>query len=164
MASHSLFMKIDGVTGSSGDGDYISWIGIDSVNQGIFSSVSAPGNGTNEFRKGAVTFEDVSIGKMLDSTSLQLSLMVCKGDLIKDITIVSMAELDGKNVEKVRWVYKECYLNKYFVSAVNGENSPVEHFSFIFSSAECTTNTLGTDGKVEKKGPGGWNLITNKKL
>lgn len=159
----TIFMQIDGITGTVSDKEYKQWVAIENINQGVFSSVNID-NGSGQLNSDGVHFEHISFTKEMDSTSTRISNMVALGSGIKKIVVALAVKTDDKNHEMVRWTYTDCIFNGYSISVQNTAGNPVENICFAFSTVSFETNMVSPGGKVSKQGPVGWNLLENSKL
>lgn len=154
MLQAELFIKIDGVEGSSSDEGYKGWIQIDTYHNGSRNYIDVD-NGNGQTTSTGVNFDPVGFRKSLDTATAELFTKVNEGKKIDTITIVEVRKQQGKAIEQMRWEYKGCYMTAFDYSAES------EEYNFMFSTVQLLTNVQGANGKVTKKGPVGWDRVKN---
>jgi len=155
------FLKIDGIDGESTDDKHKSWIEVLSysfgVSQTASSSQSSSGGGTTE----RANFQDLSIVKLLDSSTPKLMLSCAKGEHIKEVKL----ELCRAGGDKL--LYMEYKLSNGIISSLSngggGGGEPTESVSFNYGKIELTyTKQKRADGGGGGNVPAGWDLESNK--
>jgi type VI secretion system secreted protein Hcp len=162
MATESLFMQVEGLNGTVSSKGYEKWIALDYMSSSVCCSAKID-NASGQVNSDGVSFDPISVSKLMDSTSTQLSNMVAEGSNIKKITIVKALFQGDKIVEALKMIYENCVLTSYNFSAQSEGDIPHENLSFVFGKMKFETNMVEPDGKTSKQGPVGWDLTTNTK-
>lgn len=74
MSQSTLFMQIEGITGLVSDKDYLNWISVGYINQGMSTSVKMD-NATGQLNTDGIQFSEITFSKEMDKTSTQLAQM-----------------------------------------------------------------------------------------
>lgn len=154
------FLKIGDIKGESTDDKHKEWIEILSYNWGVSqmasASASSSGGGTTQ----RVDCQDMSIVKLLDTTTPLLFLACAKGDHIDEVKI----ELCRAGGDKL--TYMEYIMNNVVISSVStgggGGGEPTESVTFNYGKIKLNYIKQqraggGGGGNV----PGCWDLEAN---
>lgn len=160
---NNLFMKVDGVKGSSTDKNYKDWIVIESfdlrqVNQNSYDGNSGLTSGSNVF------LAPISVNKTADAASIPLMDLLQQAKPVKEIILVKTQHLNDKRIEERRITLKDCFISSYDSVISNTSAPTAENLVLAFGIIQQETNTIMSDGNLSKQGPIGWNRMTNSKL
>lgn len=156
-AQVNYFLFIDGAPGDSMDKVHKAWIDI------LAFKIGATQGGTVAFGGGGagkVSFQDLSISKRIDRSSVVLNRACTTGQHIKQV-VLSCALKGGMQQEFYRITLSDVLVT---AARVGGDNTgPVEEFSFNYAKIEWQFSPFGQDGRPS--GPpvkGGYDLKTIK--
>lgn len=159
-----MFLKITGIPGESTDDAHTEWIEILSYSHGIsqLGGGLASSDGTRSAERSQ--HEDFSITKQLDKASPKLSLYVCNGTHIEEVT------LELCRVGEDRQTFMVYRLTDAIVSSVRpsgtgagAEMLPIEEVTFSYRTIKWTyTEVDPTTGKAKGDVEADWDLEANK--
>ncbi len=162
MAADS-FLKISGIKGESTDDRHKDWIEVLSYNWGVSQLASATKSSSGGGTIQRADFQDLSIVKLVDSSTPLLFLACAKGDHIDEVVL----ELCRAGGDKLK--YMEYKLSNVIISSVNvgggGGGEPTESVTFnygkiIVNYTKQARKGGGAAGNVEA----GWDLERNTKI
>lgn len=160
---NNLFMKVDGVKGSSTDKDYKDWIVIDNFNLNVTNASSY--DGSSGLTSGSnVYMTPVNISKTADVASIPLIDLLQQAKPVKEIILVKTQHINDKRIEERRITLKDCFIAAYDSQLQNVSGPTHESFVLAYGIIQQEMNTVTSDGKASKQGPIGWNRLTNSKL
>jgi type VI secretion system secreted protein Hcp len=159
-----VFLQIDGIKGESTDSKHKEWIEVLSYNWGVSQMASAiqssSGGGTTQ----RADFQDLSIVKLMDSSSPKLFAACAQGDHIAKV-ILELCRAAGKE----HLPYMNYELENVVITSVSvgggGGGEPTESVTFNYGKIKQVYTTQkrkggGGGGKI----PAGWSLEENKPI
>jgi type VI secretion system secreted protein Hcp len=161
MAAVDMFLKLDGIKGESKDATHKGEIHIESFSWGLSQQgASGAGGGGGA---GKVAVHDISITKLVDSSSPALFLSCANGKHIKE-GLITVRKAGENPLE-----YLKIKLTDILVSGVqhagHGEASLTESLSLNFAKVELHYEEQDSTGKsVGSPQLAGWDIKANKKL
>lgn len=156
-----IFVKIDGVDGSSDDDKHKGWIPV----SGYSSGVEMPMNDLNTGGHGAsgrVNADSFTFTKLVDRSTPKLYEMCCDGQTISKVEVHHCRKMKGDNVPY--WVYemKDAIIASVKTSASGDELASEE---VAINCAQIEWALTPTDVKGMKGGAikAGFDFVKNKK-
>jgi type VI secretion system secreted protein Hcp len=149
MAEH-LYLKLDGIDGSSARKGHEKWIEILSYSHGISYSV-----GSGKDFAGAIDHNPLSIMKMVDASSYAIIEKLNRRAQIKTINLEiwrDKGEGEGKvDSAAVKIKLTNCRVSSYQMSGSDDGQLPVESVTFAYQAIEWTfPNNKTTDHDFSK--------------
>lgn len=160
MAS-TIFCKIDGIKGESTDANHKDEIELLSYSHGVSQPRSATASTAGGGTTGRCNHTDLSVAKLMDSSSPVLNQQCCIGKHIKEV-IITLRRADGdKSVPYM--VYK---LSDVVISSVSiggsSDSVPTENVTFNYAKIEWEyTKQSRAGGAGAGKTNGSWDLSKN---
>lgn len=155
----NLFMKIDGIKGSSTDNDFKDWIPVLSFSNKVHRSVELD---NSQIKSGSIYFSEAQIVKEFDKSSSDIYGALLNGAVIKEIEVAQIVEHNKKKVEQHRYKFTNCVISDMDKGLISGEKPRCESIVFSFSTISMTTYTAEQDGSSTKSGPFVYDIVKNK--
>jgi len=155
-----IFLKLDGIKGESKDKTHKGEIDIESFSWGLTNggTMSYGGGGG----AGKVSFQDISVHKLADSSSPSLMQSCAGGNHIKS-GVLTVRKAGGKQEE-----FYKISLTNILVSSISntGANGgvPTEMVSLNFEEIKFDYKEQGSDGSLGGVVKFGWNVKQNAKV
>ena len=153
-------LKIDGINGESTDDKHKDWIEVLSYNWGVSQMASAIASSSGGGTAQRADLQDLSIVKLLDSSTPLLFRACADGSHIKEVKL----ELCRAGGDKV--IYMEYVLNNVIISSVSdggGGGEPTESVTFNYGKIKLNyIKQKRADGSGGGNIPAGWDLEANK--
>lgn len=155
-----IFLKLDGIKGESKDKSHKGEIDIESFSWGLANggAMSYGGGGG----AGKVSFQDITVHKIADSSSPSLMQACASGSHIKS-GVLTVRKAGGKQEE-----FYKISLTNILVSSISntGANAgvPTEMVSLNFEEIKFDYKEQGSDGSLGGVVKFGWNLKQNSKV
>lgn len=155
------FLKINGIDGESTDDKHKDWIEVLSYNWGVSQMASATASSSGGGGVERADLQDLSIVKLMDSSTPKLFQSCAKGEHIKEVRL----ELCRAGGDKLK--YMEYILNEVVITSVStgggGGGEPTESVTFNYGKIQqIYTKQKRADGSGGGNVPAGWDLIANK--
>jgi type VI secretion system secreted protein Hcp len=164
--ANSVFLKFDGIDGESTQAGHDKWIEVLSFNHGLSMPMTSAHSGGAAKAQHTPVFQDFTISKYLDKTSVTLNLKCAGGVEIPKINVhvLTSAQAGEAPVVRMEWEFEKCFLSSIAIGGGTGD-MPVETVSFTFSKVKWTYHVTG-EGTGTDTGnvPTGWDLEKNVKV
>ncbi|WP_333874591.1 Hcp family type VI secretion system effector [Methylobacter sp.] len=155
----NTYLQIEPIKGESTDDAHKDWIQVLSFSHGVAQPVSGP-SGTGGRAKSRANFQDFTITKFVDKSSVDLNIHCAKGEHIAKL-VLEVCQETGSKV-----CYYKCELENVMISSISiggGGDKPQETVTFAFDIISWTYTAVKNDGSAgDKSGPKKWNIETNK--
>jgi type VI secretion system secreted protein Hcp len=156
-----MYLKIEGIDGESTDDKHSKWIEVLSFSHGLSQPVSGA-SATGGRTGGRADFSHLSIAKVIDNATPDLSIKCAKGTHIPEIKLDMCLATDEKHVFGT-YILKNCIVSSVSIGGSSGEGmKPVENVSFAYGSFKWEYTPIDSTGKGGTKIDRTWNLETNK--
>jgi len=151
----NMFVKIDGVKGSSDESKHSEWIEVESMSQGMSLPFSGGRSGTGHAASGTADLGDYAFTKQFDAASVKLMEFCLNATPIKKIEIHAC-----RRVNKKLEPYWEAEITDGVISNVsqnfNENMEPVETFSINGAKWTWQYNQMDEKGKVSGRPKTTW--------
>jgi len=162
VAQTDYFLKVDGVTGESGDDKHKGEIDIESFSWGATNSGTA-GHGGG-MGGGKVAPQDLQIVKKIDKSSPVLMIACSTGQHFKT-AILTVRKPGGGQQEYMKISMEEVFVSSYQVNGVGGGDVlPSEHLSLNFNKLELSYKEQKGDGTLGPEVKQKYDFAANKKI
>ena len=156
----AAFMQIKGIDGESTDKAHEKWIQIESMSSAISRTITAGARDVERMR-GDTILGDVSVTRMMDSTSIPLQETCAKGELHKEVIIHFCTQVKDKQQEYLEYKLKDVIVSSYSLAG-SSMDKPSEAVSLAYASVEWTYTALNPKtGGVDGKHPGAFDPSKN---
>jgi len=159
MAADQIFLRLDGIRGSSNDVRHKDEIDITSYSQGFRNSASVASGGGGA-AVGRVMCEDITMTKNIDRSSLDLLQYVTTGRHIRS-GVITFRKAGAQQVE-----YYVVQLSDVLVGAVERVNSAggflTERISLKAGRFQSSYRPQNPDGSLSPAVTFGWDCLANK--
>ena len=157
-----VFLKMTGIQGDSTDSKHKNEIEVLSFSSGVsmpLGSRSFSGSAPNE----RASLSDLSITKVVDSSSPALFKAVCGGQHIAE-AVLSVNRSDGKGgkVEYLKYTLKDVVVSNYQASGSDGSGLPVESFALNYAQIQIAYTVTDQTGAPKGAKMAGWDVALNK--
>jgi len=153
-----MFIKIDGIKGESTDDKHKDEINVLSWSWGMSSSGAAQSGGGGV---GKVSFKDLTITKLTDTSSPSLMLACSSGKHIKEATL-TVRKAGGNPVEFVRVKLDDILVSSLDDATSGTEPRITEQVTLNFSKVQFQYFRQKPDGSLEPVPPFNWDIKANK--
>jgi type VI secretion system secreted protein Hcp len=154
----NIFVKIDGIEGSSGDKGHEKWIEVQNANQNLILPFTGGRSGTGHASSGTASIADVPFSKQFDASSVKLMEFCLNGTSIKKIEIHVC-----RRVNKELKPYWEATIENGVISSVsqgfNEDQEPFETFSVNGAKWTWQYNVMDKEGKISAKPKTTWDSV-----
>ncbi|MFG0273479.1 MAG: Hcp family type VI secretion system effector [Phycisphaerales bacterium] len=154
----NMFVKIDGIKGSSQDKNHKDWIEVQSMNGAMTLPFTGGRSGTGHAASGTASLSDVGFNKQFDASSVKLMEFCLNATSIKTIEIHVC-----RRVNKELKTYWEAKIENGVVSSVsqgfNEDMEPTETFSLNGAKWTWQYNVMDKEGKVSDKPKTTWDSV-----
>jgi type VI secretion system secreted protein Hcp len=156
-----VFMKIDGIDGESTDKKYAKWFELHSFSHGVSQPSSGEPSTGGARSAERCDHQDFTIQKDVDKASPKFFEYCCKGNHIKEITVVLCRMVGNVKQEYMKYVLKDSIVSSYQHSGSGG--LPTDSLSFNYGAIEWTYTELDhRTGQSKGEVAAGWDLVENK--
>jgi type VI secretion system secreted protein Hcp len=157
-----VFLKLTGIPGDSTDSKHKNEIEVLSFSSGVTMPLgprSFSGSAPNE----RASLSDMSITKVVDSSSPALFKAVCTGQHIAE-AVLSINRADGKGgkVEYLKYTLKDVVCSSYQASGSDGTGLPLESFALNYAILQVAYTVTDQTGAPKGAKMAGWDVTTNK--
>lgn len=158
-----VFLKLTAIEGDSTDSKHPKEIEVLSFSSGVSMPIgprSFSGSAPNE----RANFSDLTITKVVDSSSPALFKAVCNGQPINE-AVLSVNRSDGKGgkVEYLKYTLTKVVLSNYQASGSDNSGLPVESFGLNYGKIQISfTPTDSATGAGKGAKLAGWDVELNK--
>jgi type VI secretion system secreted protein Hcp len=142
-AQYQFFLNIDGIPGDSTDKVYRAWINVLSSKTGVLQTAGAAASGGGG-GSGKAIFNDLTIFKPVDRTSVILNRTCASGQHIKQV-ILACAPRTGNQQEVYRIILTDAVVTGVKFSADPGLVG--EEVTFNYAKIEWVYTFIGLDGR-----------------
>jgi type VI secretion system secreted protein Hcp len=158
--SNAMFLKVEGVDGESTDADHDKWIQVLSYSHGV--SQSATGiSGTGGQTGGVADFQDLSIVKVLDTSTPDLNIKCAKGEHIPKIEL-EICLATGDKHTFMKYTIEDCVVTSVSPGGDSeGEVRPLETVTFAYDKLKWEYTPIDNTGAPGSTTDRTWNLATN---
>ena len=150
-AQVKMYLKVDGITGSSADPGRQGWIDLQGYGQGVTLPSGAS----------VASFQPLKVLKRIDGTSPLLFTDAAQGAVLATVLLEVARASDGA-------VFFTIKLENALVASVSSTSDPSdvpqELVTFNFQKIQWTAVTINPDGSNGGTTTGGWDLSQNKKV
>lgn len=157
-----VFLKLDGLTGDSTDSKHPNELEVLSFSSGVSMAMgprSFSGSATNE----RASLSDLSITKVVDSSSPFLFKAVCAGQSIAEATLsVNRADGKGGKIEYLKYTLNDVVISNYQASGSDGSGLPVESFALNYAKIQISYTATDATGAAKGAKMAGWDVALNK--
>ena len=157
----AVFIKVDGITGEAKAVGHEEWIECDSVQYGVGRAIHTPVGSSSKREASAPSISEVTVTKMMDSTSALLFQEACVGKA--KLVEIHLVETGAEELN----TYLELKLTNSMISGYSvssGGDRPSESITFNFTKIEQKYTPY--DDQHEKGNPvtSGYDLTEGKKV
>lgn len=156
-----IYLKIDGIPGSSTEKSYKDQIECSSFSLGIARVFSHTAGGTTEKLGDKPQFTDLSITKRADKASVKLFETLCTGKHVKDATLYVVGTQEGDAQEFESYQIEDVLISNWTTGGA-GMDLPDETVTFNFAKITFKFNSRDEKGKVTPSSTL-WDLKSNVK-
>ena len=157
----NMFIKIDGIKGSSSDDDHKEWIEVESMQGGMSLPFTGGRSGTGHASSGGGTVDPISFVKQFDAASVKLMEFCLNGTSIKEINIHVC-----RTINKKLKTYWEAKITEGVILNVNqnfNENmEPTEAFTINGATFEWKYTQMDKEGKVKGEPKTTWDATKQR--
>jgi type VI secretion system secreted protein Hcp len=157
-----LYLKIDGIPGSSTEKSYKDQIECMSFSLGIARNFSHVAGGTAEKLGDKPQFTDLSVTKRADKASVKLFETLCTGKHITNATLYVVGTQEGDAQEFESYLIEDLLISNWSVGGA-GSALPDESVTFNFAKITFKFNSRDEKGKVTPSSTG-WDVKQNIKV
>ncbi|MEZ5749064.1 MAG: type VI secretion system tube protein Hcp [Caenibius sp.] len=155
-----IFLKLDGIKGESKDAKHKGEIDVESFTFGLQNGGTwASGGGGGA---GKVSFQDVTVHKMADSSTPMLMNACASGEHIKT-GVITVRKAGGKQEEFYKLSLKNILVTSVTNTGANGGN-PTEVVSMNFEEMKLDYKEQNPDGTLGGVSSFGWNVKENQSV
>ena len=158
-AGQDMFLKVDSVQGDSIDRAHNQEIDILSWSWGAANSSSAQAGGGGGAGKAKI--EDLTITKIMDSSSPQLLGALATGKRFKSV-VLSVRNQGPRPVDYFTLTLNDVFIDAYSTGASTADNRVTENFTFNFSSFAFSFLPLKADGTPKPAVVTKFDILANK--
>ena len=158
-AGQDMFLKVDSVQGDSIDRAHNQEIDILSWSWGAANSSSAQAGGGGGAGKAKI--EDLTITKIMDSSSPQLLGALATGKRFKSV-VLSVRNQGPRPVDYFTLTLNDVFIVAYSTGASTADNRVTENFTFNFSSFAFSFLPLKADGTPKPPVVTKFDILANK--
>lgn len=155
----NIFVKIDGVDGSSQDKEHSKWIEVQMATGAIALPFTGGRSGTGHASSGTASLSDVTFSKQFDASSVKLMEYCLNGTNCKTIEIHVC-----RRVNKELKTYWEAKIENGVVSNISQsfveDQEPNEQFSINGAKWTWQYNVMDKEGKVTAKPKTTWDSVS----
>ncbi len=160
--AYDAFLKIDGVDGESTDDKHKNWIEITAFNHEVVQPSSGP-SATGGRTGGRAEFGPVSVEKVADKATPDLSIYCAKGEPISKVEI-EFCEAAGEKHTFLKYTLENVLVERVGVSGSGDLSKPLERVDFSYGTIKWEYTEMSHTGKPGGTTSRGWSLEENKKL
>ena len=157
-----LYLKIDGIPGSSTEDSYKDQIECTSFSLGVARIFSHTSGGTAEKLGDKPQFTDLAVTKRADKSSTKLFETLCTGKHVTKATLFIVGTQEGAAQEFESYEMEDLLVSNWSVGG-SGMDLPDESFTLNFAKITFKFNSRDEKGKVTPSSTG-WNVKTNVKV
>ncbi len=146
----TVYMKMDGISGSVTDRNYKDWIEVHDIEFcGVSQRVNSPIGRQQDRISTHPAFGDFSIVKSVDTSTIDLLSNVATGQVIPNVEI-DYVTTGNPNYTFLKYKLKNVLITHYSNRESSGQHMPIEEISLNYESIESmyykreTNNTQGT--------------------
>lgn len=155
-----IYMKYGTINGGVTESTHTNWIALNSFQFGVERPISALA-GTSEREPGAPVVSDITITKVMDSSSTALFSEAFQGT--PQTVTIDLVKTDGTGqaVTYAEYVLSNALVSSYSVSS--GGDNPTESIAISFTKITFKFTPQNPDGSVGTPTPPvGWDLALNR--
>jgi len=153
-----MFLKLNGVTGESKDKVHTKEIDVLSWSWGLMNSGSAHvGGGAGS---GKVSVQDVTLSKVVDSSSPKLMLACCNGTHYPS-AVLTVRKAGGKPVEYIKVKMEEILIAGVSTGGSYSEDRLTENIILNFAKVSMDYTPQKADGSADTAIPFAWDIAAN---
>jgi type VI secretion system secreted protein Hcp len=156
-----MFIKIDGIKGEAQDKAHVAEIDVLAWSWGGSQSGTAHVGGGQG--SGKVNVQDLSFTKYVDSASCALFFKMCKGEHIKDASLVVRKAAGDKPLEYLKLKMEDIIVTNVSTGGSGGEDRLTENVSLNFSKFKMEYFVQDEKGVGKSAGEVGWDIAANTK-
>ena len=142
-----IFLKIKTIDGESTDEKHKDWIEVLGFTWGLSQPTSGSSSSGGARSAERANHSNFSITKTMDKASPKLSLAVCKGEHIPEVT-VSLHRATGEKQKYMEYKMSDVMVTSFQLAGSNGGGLPLENVSFDYGAIDL--NYTLTDHKTGK--------------
>ncbi len=159
--ANSIFLKLEGIDGSSRETAHEKWIEVVNANWAGHNSTEFGTDGTRQ--RGSVSFAPLSLVKTCDSTTPTLLDKMAQGKVIPSGELDICRQTEEGMVPILKYTLTNIYVSSLNLDAVSGDAS-VQHESITLDPEKVKVEYQGqtVDGKKDAKTEFTWNMGSNK--
>ena len=152
------FMYIEGIKGEAEPKDYKDWIQISSMSCDIHRTVESGAKGPDR-KRGGTMLGDVSVTRMMDSSSVPLQV-ACAGGEVKNPIKIHLCVQSGQECKPVMtYELQQAIISGYMCSASDGQ-PPSENLTLNYEAVKWHYNKLDAALNPVDNFPGAFNPQT----
>ena len=160
MAQVDYFLKLEGVTGESTDGDHKGELDLESFSWGA-TNLGTAGHGGGQ-GAGKVSPQDFSFTKRYDKSSPVLFIACATGQHFKS-ALLTIRKAGGKQLEYLKFKMEGLMVTNYTVNG-SGDALVHENVSLNFAKLEMAYKEQKEDGTLGGETKQGYDFMANKKV
>ena len=142
-----IYMKIDGVEGSSTSENFRSFFDIYSYSWGV-SQTATSGHGGGG-GAGKVSMNDIHFSKPAGTASPKLMLFCCNGKHFPKATMVVTRTMEGQESPYMQFELENVLISSYQTGGDSGGAVPTESLSLNFTKITYKHTTMNPGGGLE---------------
>ncbi|EPE4188408.1 type VI secretion system tube protein Hcp [Yersinia enterocolitica] len=156
----TLFVKFDGIKGTSTVQGYTDYIAIDSMHFSTLLGLQA--NATETLVSTGISLSTISFTKVDDYYSDErLNLNMTNNTPYKEVTFVKVTTHAGKAVENKKIIFSDVYVTSAETSLMN-DSAAVNYYILAATQIQRESYAVNVNGNAEKVGPSTFNTVTGR--
>ena len=157
-----VFLNLEGIPGDSTDSKHKNQIEVLSFSSGV-SMPTGPRSFSGSAPNERASLSDMSITKVVDSSSPALFKAVCTGQNIASATLtVNRSDTKGGKIPYLVYKLKDVIMSSYQCSGSDGSGLPVESFSMNYAKISVEYQVTDVTGASKGAKVAGWDVALNK--
>lgn len=163
-AADDVFLRIDGIQGDAAVQNMPGYINVGSYSWGAENKLTI-GSATGGAGAGKAQFEQLTIEKLVDSTSPALFQRMATGTPIKSVELVIRKSGGPSNAAPyLRYHFQTAFVTSTKVAGGTGEDASKETVSFAFGAASQEFKGQSPSGAPLTPAFAGWNVMKNMNI
>ncbi|KAA6187372.1 type VI secretion system tube protein Hcp [Thiohalocapsa marina] len=155
------YLKVEGVDGEATDAAHDKWIQVLSYSVGLSQPVSGV-TGTGGRTGGRADFQDLSIVKVIDNSTPDLSIKCAKGEHIPTVEL-ELCLATGDKHTFMKYTFEDCIVTSVTPGGSSGgEPKPTEQVSFAYGKIKWEYTPIDDTGAPGSTTDRKWDLEKNQ--